>query len=49
MLRKWVLSLVLIVVVAALSGLLTGCGDDIKTHEHIEVHDQVIKQEEVVE
>jgi len=49
MLKKIIMS-VLMVCVFALSALVAGCEkDEVKTHRHVEVHDKVVEQDTVVE
>ena len=49
MLKK-IISTVLMMAIFAIVPVLAGCAEDeIETHRHVEVHDQVIEQHEVVE
>jgi len=49
MLKK-LIAIVLMVGVLGVTGILAGCEkDEIKTHRHVEVKDQVVEQHTVVE
>ncbi len=48
MLKK-ITSAILILAMLAFVGVLPGCGDDIETHEQLEIKDQPIHQETVVD
>ena len=49
MLKRAVSFLMAIVLLVAVPVFLAGCGDEIKTHRHIEIHDVEVGTEEVVE
>jgi hypothetical protein len=47
--RKRLLSALLAVIMLVMLPLVTGCGDDIETETHTEVHDKIVEQDTIVE